>query len=293
MQHATPGILVLIICFCFPVLYFIRRAIGGQKIFIRRIPGIDAIDESIGRAVEMGRPISFTTGLSGVGPLLYACLGILRHVARSAAIFKSRLLIPASDPEALAMTDATLQNAYRAEKRFANYDPSSIRYLSSEQFAYASGYIGLIQREQVGSAFLFGSFAAESLILAEAGQQVGALQVAGTTSAEQVPFFITTCDYTLIGEEVYASGAYLSEEPVQSGSLRGQDLVKLLLISLITAGTIEATWRQLTVSPGASPEAAAQPLYSRQWIDADWDSLLGTAQDGTKQNAQDQAPETK
>ena len=271
MQHATPGVLLLIVFFCAPVLYFVRQAIKGKKIFIRRIPGIDAIDESIGRAVEMGRPISFTTGLSGVGPLLYACLGILRHVARSAAIFNSRLLVPSSDPEALAMTDATLQNAYRTEKKFSNYDPSSIRYLSSEQFAFASGYIGLIQREKVGSAFLFGSFAAESLILAEAGQQVGALQVAGTTSAEQVPFFITTCDYTLIGEEVYASGAYLSEEPVQSGSLRGQDIVKLLLAVLLFFGIAESTYRQ--VFPPENP-AATKPLMIRRMIDAKWADLF-------------------
>src|SRR5262245_15334265 len=121
MQHATPGILVLIVLFCGPVLYFVRRALAGQKMYIRRIPGIDAIDESIGRAVEMGRPISFTTGLSGVGPLLYACLGILRHVARRAAVFNSRLFVPACDPEAMAMTDATLQSAYRSEKKFSNY----------------------------------------------------------------------------------------------------------------------------------------------------------------------------
>lgn len=284
MQHATPGVLLLIVFFCAPVLYFVRQAIKGKKIFIRRIPGIDAIDESIGRAVEMGRPISFTTGLSGVGPLLYACLGILRHVARSAAVFNSRLLVPSSDPEALAMTDATLQNAYRAEKKFSNYDPSSIRYLSSEQFAFASGYIGLIQREKVGSAFLFGSFAAESLILAEAGQQVGALQVAGTTSAEQVPFFITTCDYTLIGEEVYASGAYLSEEPVQSGSLRGQDIVKLLLAVLLFFGIAESTYRQ--VFPPENP-AAAKALMIRRMIDAKWADLF--PQDSTAKDADKKA----
>ena len=274
MQHATPGIILLILLFCGPVLYFINRALRGQKIFVRRIPGIDAIDESVGRSVEMGRPISFTTGLSGVGPLLYACLGILRHVARRAAVFNSRLLIPASDPEALAMTDATLQNAYRAEKKFSNYDPNSVRYLSSEQFAFASGYMGLIHRENVGSAFLFGSFAAESLILAEAGQQVGALQVAGTTSPEQVPFFITTCDYTLIGEEVYATGAYLSEDPVQVGSLRGQDLVKLLLVLLLLLGIAQATYRSITTAPANGSEAEEAPLPIQNWLEKSWDAVF-------------------
>ena len=242
MQHATPAAIALIIILVGPVLYYIWIAKRGAKITIRRIAGIDAIDEGIGRAVELGRPISFTSGLTGITPVLYACLGVLRHIARKTAIFGSRLFVPCSDPEALVLTDATIQNAYRTEKKFASYDPTMLRFLSEEQFAYASGYMGLIHRENVGSAFLFGRFAAESLILAEAGQQIGAVQVAATISPEQVPFFITSCDYTLIGEELYAAGAYLSRDPVQTGSLRGQDIGKLVFLALVLIGSALATY---------------------------------------------------
>ncbi len=241
MEHATPAALILLVLFVAPVLFYIWRAKRGAKISIRRLPGIDAVDEAIGRTVELGRPISFTSGLTGISPLLYACLGVLRYIARKAAIFNSRLFVPCSDPEALVLTEATLQNAYRTENKFSQYDPTSLRFLSEEQFAYASGYMGLIHREKVGSAFLFGRYAAESLILAESGQQVGAMQVAATTSAEQIPFFITACDYTLIGEELYAAGAYLSADPVQTGSLRGQDFGKLVMLLLIIAGVTQAT----------------------------------------------------
>ena len=141
MQHSTPLILILLILFIAPVLYFIREASKKKKeIYIRRIPGIDAIDEAIGRSVELGRPLSFTSGLTGVSPLLYACLGVLRYIGRKAAVYKSRLFVPCSDPEALALTEATLQNAYRSEKRFSLYNPSMIRFLSEDQFAYAAGY---------------------------------------------------------------------------------------------------------------------------------------------------------
>ena len=80
--------------------------------------------------------------------------------------------------------------------------------------------------------------------LAEAGQQVGAIQVAGTVSNEQVPFFITTCDYTVIGEELYAVSAYLTREPVLLGSLRGQDVAKLVIFGLVAAGVLLATFGQ-------------------------------------------------
>ena len=241
MQHASPAVILLLVVFVVPLLYVILRTKRGSDIHIRRLPGVDAIDEAIGRSVELGRPMSFTSGLTGISPLLYACLGVLRHIARKAAVFGVRLFVPCSDPEALVLTDATLQNAYRTEKRFSDYDPTSLRFLSEEQFAYASGYMGLVHRENVGSAFLFGRFAAESLILAEAGQQIGAMQVAATTSAEQIPFFLTACDYTLIGEELYAAGAYLSRDPVQCGSLRVQDFGKAFFALVIVFGVALAT----------------------------------------------------
>lgn len=267
MEHATPGALLFLTALIAPVLYYVRQARLGKKITIRRLPGIDAIDGAIGRAVEMGRPMSFTSGLTGIGPLLYACLGVLRHVARKAAVFNSRLYVPSSDPEALALTDATLQNAYRTEKKLSHYDPTNLRYLSDEQFAFASGYMGIVQRENVGAAFLFGRYAAESLLLAEAGQQAGAIQVAATVSAEQLPFFITACDYTLLGEELYAAGAYLSQDPVQTGSLRGQDFGKLIILALILFGLIDAT-----VHLGIRNE---KELWLTKKIDTTWESWFG------------------
>ena len=272
MEHATPAILLLMVLFVGPVIYYIWVASKGKDIYIRRIPGIDAIDEAIGRAVELGRPISFTTGLTGIGPLLYACLGTLKHVAYRAARFGSRLFIPCVDPEALVITEATVQNAYRAANRFSSFDPDSIRFLSGEQFAFASGYMGLIHREKVAGAFLFGRYAAESLILAEAGQQVGAVQVAATTSAEQIPFFISACDYTLLGEELYAAGAFLSGDPVQRGSLRGQDIAKLVILVLILIGISQATYR--SISTGT--ESSTEPLPLSKFIRASWAAVLGS-----------------
>lgn len=262
MEHATPGILLLLLLFIGPVVFYIIKARKKDDIFIRRIPGIDAIDHGIGRSVELGRPLSFTTGLTGVSPLLYACLGVLRHVAKKAAIYKSRLFVPSNDPEALALVDATLQSAYRSVNKSSQYDPSSVRYLSDSQFAFAAGYQGLIHRENVGGAFLFGRFAAESLILAEAGQQIEAVQIAATTSPEQVPFFITTCDFTLIGEELFAAGAYLSRDPVQMGSLRGQDIAKLVIAVLIILGIIYATYLSAT---GSEAENIFSTIFSKEW----------------------------
>lgn len=242
IDHATPGILLLMVLFIAPVLMYIRKARRGRELYVRRISGVDAIDEALGRSAELGRPISFTTGLTAVSPLLYACLGVLYHVGRRAARYKAKLLVPQTASDVMAIVEDVVRDAYRDEGRPGLFDPGNILFLSQEQLAFAAGYSGLMQREGVAAAFLFGEFAAESLILAEAGQQVGAMQVGASVSPEQVPFFICTCDYTLIGEELYAASAYLTREPVQLGSLLGQDRAKAVFFLLILIGVCIATF---------------------------------------------------
>jgi hypothetical protein len=233
--------MLLTVALLAPPLIFILLARRGRVLFIRRIPGIDAIEEAIGRATELGRPMVFTTGMTGLDSLLYALLGIIGHVGRKAAAYGCRLILPQRDYEVMPVVSETVREAFRSAGRLDAFNPQDVRYLSPEQFAFASGYMGIVHREQAASCFLFGEFAAESLVLAEAGQQVGAMQVAGTISNNQVPFFLTSCDYTLIGEEVYAAGAYLSREPAQLGSVRGQDVAKLVILALILFGVGAAT----------------------------------------------------
>ncbi|MFQ6133515.1 MAG: DUF6754 domain-containing protein, partial [Armatimonadota bacterium] len=52
----------------------------------------------------------------------------------------------------------------------------------------------------------------------------------------QLPFFVAACDYTLMGEELYAATAYLSQEPRLLGSLKGQDWCKLVIMGLLLLG---------------------------------------------------------
>jgi hypothetical protein len=267
MEHANPAAVLILLVLAGPILWSIWRAHRGLSTFIRKIPGIAAIDNAVGRAVELGRPISFTSGLANIGPLLFSCLAVLHAVARKAAVFKTKLIVPCSDPEVLVVSDAAVQNAYRAEGKIHRYEPANMRFLSTEQFAFASGYMGTMHRENVAAAFLFGTFAAESLILAEAGQQVGAVQVAATTSPEQVPFFLTTCDYTLIGEELFAAGAYLMDDPVQRGALRGQDIAKLVLLLLLTAGIAYSS----VLSLQGAEKPAENPLS--RFLELPWSKL--------------------
>lgn len=231
----------------FPILYYIGRAIAGKRLKIRKIAGLAAIDEAVGRATEMGRPISFCTGLGGVDLPTLAAVAVLGHVARLSARYDNEVYIPMRDPVLMGIATEVCREAYRSEGKPDQFDPGEhMLFLSGNQFAYASGIMGMMHRKKVAANFLFGIFAAESLILAEAGQQIGAIQVAGTISYTQIPFFITACDYTIIGEELYAASAYLTQQPVQLGSLFGQDFVKMAILLLIIIGVIIGTATQNT-----------------------------------------------
>ncbi|MCO6430646.1 MAG: hypothetical protein J5J00_07270 [Deltaproteobacteria bacterium] len=264
VEHATPGIALILAIVLYCVIHYIRKARAGKEIYVRRVPGIDAIDEAVGRTAELGRPLSFSTGLSDVGPVLYACLGVLFYVARKAAQYKSKLFVPQYSPEAMAIVEDTVRDSYRSAGKSSNFDPQSIVFLSSDQFAFASGYMGLVHREKVASTFLFGTFYGEALVLAEAGQQVGAMQIAACINPEQVPFFICTCDYTLIGEELFASSAYLSREPVQLGSLAGQDRAKLLFMIFIIVGVGIATFN--SIFPASAIPNIEYYVFDGQWM---------------------------
>jgi len=241
LEHATPGALLLLLIVLSAL--FLPRLWGYRSgaVTLRRIPGIDAIETAVARAAELGRPSSFTTSLTGLGPVLYGSLGVLRYVARASAAFRNRLILPQSAPDVMAVTDQAVADAYRAVGRLNAHRPQDTVFLTDTQFAFAAGYMGLLQRENVGAAFMFGDFAAESLILAEAGQAVDAMQVAATTSPEQVAFFVCATDATLIGEELFAASAYLGRDLTQNNehdvrALFIQDRAKLALLALIIIG---------------------------------------------------------
>lgn len=230
-------LLIAMLLFSAAIVWNIYDARSGKDIFVRRIPGLEAVDEAIGRATEMGRSILYSTGMAGVsGVATIASMTILGQVARRTADYETALRVPCRDPIVLNVVREMVKTAYLEEGRPDAYNEDDIFFLTQSQFAYAAGVEGMMLREKPAAIFLQGTFYAESLILAETGNSVGAIQIAGTDSEHQLPFFIAACDYTLIGEELYAASAYLSREPMLLGSLRGQDWGKLLIFAAIVLG---------------------------------------------------------
>ncbi len=237
MKMIPTGIGVLI--FSALVIFSILYAKSGKNVFIRHIAGLDAIDESIGRATEMGSPILYVSGTGSMRSIAtIASMNILSRVARLSAEYNISLSIPCNDSVVMNIEREIVQNAHVDAGRPETYKQDNIYFVAEEQFAYAAAVDGVIVREKPATIFYMGSFLAESLIFSEVGSASGAVQIAGTDSITQLPFFITTCDYTLMGEELYAASAYLSKDPLLLGSLKGQDYGKLAVVALTLIGVV-------------------------------------------------------
>lgn len=221
---------IMIIIYVAILLYYILQAKSQKSLYLRPIAGLEAVNEAVGRATEMGKPIVYVCGLSGISDVAtIAALNILSHIAKRAGQFETRIIVPCYDPVVYTMAREIVKEAYTSIGRPDLYRGEDIYFATDSQFGYAAHVSALMVREQSATNFFMGYYFAESLILSETGASTGAIQVAGTDSVAQLPFFVVTCDYTLIGEELYAASAYLSREPLLTGTIKGQDLSKLIL----------------------------------------------------------------
>jgi len=241
-NHARTLNLIGVVAICMALILYIYLA-GKKKLFIRRIAGLEALDEAVGRSTEMGKPVLYVTGLADVDDIqTLAALSILSHVAKKTAEYDTPILATTSRAVTFSAAQEVVRDAYTIAGRPDSFSVESVRYISDDQFGYAAGVDGLMMREKPAANFYMGKFYAESLIFAETGNATGAIQIAGTAQANQLPFFVAACDYTLIGEELFAASAYLSGDPLQVGSLRGQDVGKAIVMVVLVVLSLDVTF---------------------------------------------------
>jgi hypothetical protein len=239
LRHATTNILFAVLVFMGTVVMLVERARRGAKLFIRRIAGLEAVEEAVGRATEMGRPILYIPGLDPMDEVAtVAAVDILGQVAKKAGEYETKLVVPNRDPIVMAVAQQVVRESYSSVGKPHLYREENVFYVTYSQFGFAAAVAGLMMREKPATNFFIGHFYAESLVLAETGNATGAIQIAGTDSDAQLPFFISACDYTLIGEELYAGSVYLSRHPLLLGALKAQDYAKAVIIAAIVLGIL-------------------------------------------------------
>jgi Domain of unknown function (DUF6754) len=234
------GTIISIIIFL--LVTFIIRKKGVPT--IRKVAGLNAVDDAVGRATEMGKPLLFTPGWGGdiQRPTTIAALNILNLVASKTAEYNCDLIFPTHDPVIMSAAEETIQSAYINAGHPDLYNPDNIYYTTSSQLGYAAAVDGAIIRNKPATVMLLGTFEGEALILAETANTAGAMQIAGTDSTIQLAFFLVACDYTLIGEELFAASGYLSKDEKIIASIKAQDYMKIIITAIMIAGSVAATF---------------------------------------------------
>ena len=258
-KERLPMLVVLLI-YGGLLAYFLKRIKKGEEVYIRPIAGLQAIDDAVGRSTEMGQPVLFILGLGYINDIAtLAALSILQRVAKKTAEYESELIVPCFDPVVMTAAQEMVRSGCFEAGRPDLYNQKKVFFLTNDQFGYAAGVDGIMMRERPGAIFLMGLFFAESLILAETGHSVGAIQISGTTSITQLPFFIAATDYTLIGEEMYAASAYLSKDLHQLSTIKAEDMMKGIILATITIGVVLETVLTLLGKP--------IPNYIKQFLE--------------------------
>ena len=239
---AKPGSLTLLVTFVIMILYSMYRVMNGWIPKLRPIAAIEAMDEGVARAAEMGGKVHFTTGAgslySSSAMRILGGISILNYVAGLCAKYNVPLVHTFGQGEVAPISEELMKNAGESAGRPDWYQPDYVRFLAPDQYALTSAIMGILQREKITTHMCIGSFGGNSLLLGEAGSLAGCLTYSGTPNIKQIPMMITAYDYCLVGEEMYAASASIAEERIQLGAIAGQDLAKYLSIILILGGVV-------------------------------------------------------
>lgn len=248
-KEEKSAMFVLTLSVIFIMLYEIKLTKSMSNLpFLRSIPGLKAIEEAVGRSTEMGKPILFVPGIMDMNEVeTVAGVVVLGHVANMTARYETELDVPVARAIVMQAARQVSKEAYLTQGRPELYNEDMVHYITDDQFAYAAAVNGIMQRDEPAACLYMGKFFAESLLFAETGNSIGAIQIAGTGSQTQIPFFVTACDYTLMGEEFFAASAYLSQESDLIAGVTAQDVIKIILVLIILLGTVSRALYDLSL----------------------------------------------
>jgi len=231
-------LLVLILIFAF-VAIALEISKKREKPFgdMRSITAMEHIDEVVGRAAEMGSSVHFTAGsgslFSHTALEMMAGISVMGKVAESCAKHDVPLRVTCRQPMVFNVSRAVARAGYERAGYPELFQEDYVVFTSPDYFAYTNAVCYYLLREKPAVSFLIGSFLGAGVFMGESGARAGALQIGGPHI-----FYVLCCDYFLLGEELYAAGAYASEDPEMLGSIAAQDMTKILALILMIVGVL-------------------------------------------------------
>lgn len=251
LAFGTSTVFMIIIGLVFLILFFAAwsQIERGQRPVLRLLPPLNRLRRIIEESAETGTAVHYSPGngiLSGQGSTAETLNGLTTQtsVSRIAARTKGRTVVTTND----ALTYQVAQDINRVEYieagREEDYEPTDVRFITQQdRTAYIAGITAITSEEQVSGNILLGHFGDEVLLATDRAVRRDLPQVTGSTQVEALPLLLTTAglENTLLGEELYATPAYIDRQAPHLASLQVQDWLRLAVIAAIIIGTILAT----------------------------------------------------
>jgi hypothetical protein len=224
------------------MLFFLFSDQIREKIMLRGIQAFSHFRREVDLAVEAGKRLHISLGRGNINDLqggsTFIGLTILDRCARDASNSDRPPVTTSGDGLVTILSQDTLQSTYRSLATEQRYDPTNARLTGLTPMAFAAGTMPTIHDEQVSVNILAGHFGAEIALLTEAGERSRSLTVAGSDSIPAQAVLYATTDEPLLGEELYAAGAYLGAGPAHAASIGMQDILRWALVVIIVIGAI-------------------------------------------------------
>ncbi len=223
----------------FLVFTFWRRKSPGS---FRIIDAYERLNRSVGLAVENGTRLHVSLGRADLftvrGGSALAGLAMLRRLAERTSVSDRPPIATAGDASLAILSQDTLQSGYRAAGAEEQYRFTTGRLTGLTPFSYAAGAMSTIHDENVSTNVILGDLGSESALLAEASDRENANLIAASDNLSAQSVFYATSQEPLVGEELFAVGAYMGAGAPHEASLNVQDVLRWLIILAIIAGSL-------------------------------------------------------
>ena len=202
---------------------------------------VQAISEAVDRSVEMGKPVHYAGGeLSGVGgeyaAMTVAMLTGLRYVAGLCADKGARLIAHASKTaEIVPLMQQIVREQYALKGKADKFNIGDVRFYGE---LYAAGILEGFATDGVGCNITLGASAGDAVVVMDSARRHGAVNIGGTGRWGMQYAFATLCDYMLIGPEIYAAAAVMSNDERQLRTITSEDIIKTIVIALLISGFV-------------------------------------------------------
>lgn len=232
--------LLFVVIFLGIMLIFAVAGRGRPRQILREIPAFTKLGGAIGRAVESGKRLHLSLGWGGVYDIRGASglvgLSVVERIARLASVSDRPPVVTSGEGTLGILSQDSLRAVSRTIGAAQQFNLLQGRVSGLTPFSYAAGALPIIHDEQVSATILTGHFGSEVALISDASERQEGFTLAGSDSLPAQAVVVVTAEAPLIGEELYAAGAYVNAGPLHASSLRAQDIFRWVLVGVILVG---------------------------------------------------------